>query len=362
MNLLLTGAYKYTLAQIDEIKKIGYNVFFVQDERKKLECDFSEIEVIVCNSFFMNNDIKLFKNLKYIQLTSAGYDRVPLDYIREKHIEIANAKGVYNIPMAEWAILKILEIAKKNKKFHLNQQNHIWEKHRDILEINGMKALILGAGYFGLEIAKRLKVFNVETIAVDIQKVVSNYIDYYYHIKEIDEILGNVDIVIVTLPLTDKTNKMINEEFFNKLKKNVILINLSRGKIIDEKALILNIEKNKFLGVALDVFEEEPLSKGSPLWEFDNVYITPHNSFYSNKIDERLYSLIIENLKGWRKNEKFTTATVQSHIAQFHKPLINMLKKKAILYVAARDNLKKNGLRLDEPDKIYDLNFLILLV
>jgi lactate dehydrogenase-like 2-hydroxyacid dehydrogenase len=109
MKLLLTGAFKYSQEQLNTIHSLGCEVTFVQDERVPLNIDVSEFEAVVCNSIFLYNDITEFKNLKFIQLTSAGLDRVPLDYIKEKGIKLSSAKGVYSVPMAEWLFFKYIK-------------------------------------------------------------------------------------------------------------------------------------------------------------------------------------------------------------------------------------------------------------
>ena len=294
-KLLLTGAFKYSREQLSNLEHLGYEIVFVQDERKTLNIDVSDIDAVVCNSLFLYNDIKEFKNLMAIQLTSAGLDRVPLDYINEKGIQLFNARGVYSIPMAEWAILKILEIYKKSRVFYKNQERHKWEKQRELLELTDKTAAIIGYGSVGTEIAKRLKAFGVNVISVDRQVKKDEYVDESILIDDLDAALEKSDIIVLTLPLDDETKHLINEEKIKVMKDNAVLINVSRGGIIAETALIESLKKDKFLGVALDVFEEEPLSE-SPLWDFENVIITPHNSFVSDKVNERLFELMIENL------------------------------------------------------------------
>lgn len=294
-KLLLTGAFKYSRKQLSNLEHLGYEIVFVQDERKALNIDVSDIDVVVCNSLFLYNDITEFKNLRTIQLTSAGLDRVPLDYIKEKRIQLFNASGVYSIPMAEWAVLKILEIYKKSRQFYKNQDEHKWEKQRKLLELTDKTAAIIGYGSVGTEIAKRVKAFGVNVISVDRQVKEDEYVDESILIDSLEAALLKSDIIILTLPLTDETKHLINEEKIKVMKDNAVLINVSRGGIIDETALIESLKKNKFLGVALDVFEEEPLSESS-LWDLEQVIITPHNSFVSDKVNERLFKLMIENL------------------------------------------------------------------
>ncbi|TYQ15977.1 UNVERIFIED_CONTAM: phosphoglycerate dehydrogenase-like enzyme [Acetivibrio alkalicellulosi] len=295
-RLLLTGAFNYTKDQIDELVNLGYEIIFVQDERVCLDFDVCDIDVVVCNSLFLYNDIREFKKLKIIQLTSAGLERVPLDYIYDHKIQIFNAKDVYSIPMAEWIVLKILEIYKRSMFFYKNQEKQKWLKNRDLIELTDKKALILGFGNVGSEVAKRLKAFGVYTIGVDIRMVESDYLDKSFLISDIDKILEICDIVILTLPITNETRHIINKDKLEMMKDNAVIVNVSRGDLIDERALIEVLNNGKFLGVALDVFKEEPLGE-SPLWYFKNVIITPHNSFVSDKVSERLFRLMTYNLR-----------------------------------------------------------------
>jgi phosphoglycerate dehydrogenase-like enzyme len=308
MNLLLTGAFQYTNSQIKQLEDLGYKVIFVQDERIPLDkqsiaTNLSEIDVVVCNGLFLYNDIKQFKSLKYVQLTSAGFDRVPLNYIIDKEIRITNARGIYSPPIAEWVVLKILEIYKKTRQFYKDQSKHKWVKQRDLLELTGKTATIVGFGSVGFEVAKRLRAFEVIVNVVDCRELKSEeckLIDDFYILAKIDLALAKSDIIILTLPLTDQSFHLINSNRFAVMKDNSILINVSRGGVIDEMALIETLQYGRFLGIALDVFENEPLQEDSPLWDFDRVIITPHNSFVSELVNKRLFELILMNLKKYK--------------------------------------------------------------
>lgn len=304
MKLLLTGAFKYGKNQLDMLKLLGFDIVFVQDESAPLQIEVSDIDAVVCNGLFLYNDIKKFKNLKFIQLTSAGLDRVPLNYIKERGIKIFNAKGVYSIPMAEWVVLKILEIYKKSRGFYDAQREYKWEKQRDLLELTDKTATIIGFGDVGKEVAKRLKAFGVKVIGIGRQEIESQLIDEYYLINRIDDVMRKSDIVILTLPLTKETTHLISAKRISNMKDNSVLVNVSRGGVIDEAALIETLQSGKFLGVALDVFDEEPLRAGNPLWNFSRLILTPHNSFISDKTNQRLFNVIENNLRKYIHNIK----------------------------------------------------------
>lgn len=308
MKLLLTGAFQYTEQQLKKLKYMGHEVFYIQDERiplKEQEIEFSvgDIEGVVCNGLFLHNDINDFSSLKHIQLTSAGYDRVPMEKIHELGIEIYNAKGVYSTPMAEWAILSTLLFYKNVDAFKESQTNRIWKKERKLLEIARKRVLILGTGNVGNEVAKRFKAFDAEVIGVDKYPRVSSYIDEIYSLDCLEIELQKADIVVLTLPLTEETYHLLDRRRLFLLKENAVLINISRGKVIDENALISQLNCGRFLGVALDVFEEEPLAESSPLWNLKNVRVTPHNSFVADGNAERMFKVIATNLKISEENK-----------------------------------------------------------
>lgn len=296
MKLLLTGAFKYTDQQIEYLKSLGNDIVYVQDERKKIDFDVSDIEGVVCNGLFLYNDIRHFKKLKYIQLTSAGFDRVPIDYINEHEIKIYNARGVYSIPMAEFALCGVLQLIKQSRLFYKNQNNHIWEKSRTLGELSGKTVLIVGAGNIGSEVAKRFSAFDASVIGVDITDDDRKYFDKVELLDNLDEQLKIADIVILTLPLTDSTREMFDKSKFDLMKKSSIFVNIARGPLVVESDLINALKSGDISGAVLDVFGEEPLNENSPLWDMDNVILTPHNSFVGENNNKRMFNVIVDNL------------------------------------------------------------------
>lgn len=297
MKLLLTGAFKYTNEQIEYLKSLGNEVVFVQDEREKISFDVSDIEGVICNGLFLFNKIEQFKSLKYIQLTSAGFDRVPLDYINDHKIKIYNARGVYSVPMAEFALTGILQLVKQSRFFYENQKQHMWEKSRTLGELSGKTAVIVGAGNIGTEVAKRLNAFDMTVIGVDICNNEKLYFDNVELLSELDEYLKIADVVVLTLPLMDSTRGMFDKTKFELMKENSIFVNLARGPLVVENDLIDSLEQKLIGGAVLDVFDVEPLEKNSLLWDMKNVILTPHNSFVGENNNKRMFKVIVENLE-----------------------------------------------------------------
>ncbi len=296
MKLLLTGAFSYTEEQLTKLKNSGFEITFVQNELEELTLDCSVFDAVVCNDLFRYNSPEKFSNLKVVQLTSAGFDRAPVGYFAANGVSLFNARGVYSIPMAEWVVLKLLEIYKESHRFYSQQKKKTWQKHRNLREITDKRILIVGTGSVGLECARRLQAFGAQVLGADIYDSKSEFIDDFYYMERLPELLPTVDAVVLTLPLNDSTKGLFSHKYLSAMKDDSILINVARGKVLDEEALHNLLSEGKFLGVALDVFEEEPLSEDSPLWTNPRVIITPHNSYASDETGTRMFRLIYKNL------------------------------------------------------------------
>lgn len=301
MRLLLTGAFAFSEAQLQALRALGAELVFQKDERGAPETDFAAVDAVVCNGLFLYHEITEFKNLKFVQLTSAGLDRVPIDYIQEKGIKLYNARGVYSVPMAEWALCGVLSLYKHLNAFSEKQKNHLWEKDREVRELSGDTALIVGCGSVGTECAVRFKAFGMRVIAADIVKPQSDAYDAYFPMQEIDKALKTADVIVLTLPLTEDTRGFFHGERFSHCKNGAILVNIARGAVVKEKDLTYALVSGNLGGAVLDVFADEPLPQESPLWEMENVVITPHNSFVSPKNNERLFSVMLQNIETFLK-------------------------------------------------------------
>lgn len=298
MNILITGAWQQANNYISTLQDMGHLVQFLQFEKNDLPCSYNWVEAIIGNGIFLSHSIENFLNLKYIQLTSAGFDRVPLDYINQHGIVLNNARGVYSVPMAEYAVTGVLSLYKQLNEFASQQKTHTWEKIRNLKELYNQNICIVGCGSVGTECAKRFRAFGCNIMGVDLLNVDNQIFSHVYHLNDISEALSQADVVVITLPLSNQTYHMFNEVMFNKMKNDSIIVNIARGALVDTNALITALE-NKLSGAVLDVFEEEPLTD-SPLWDMKNVVITPHNSFVGDGNNQRLSDLIMKNLEKYR--------------------------------------------------------------
>lgn len=295
MNFLITGAWSDAEKYIPEIERVGHAVVFMQDEAATLPCKPEWVEGVICNGLFTLRGIEQFVNLRYIQLTSAGFDRIPMEYIKTHNIEVHNARGVYSIPMAEFALCGVLQLYKQSRFFTKNQKRHKWEKHRGLLELHGKTVCIVGCGSVGTECAKRFSAFGCAVIGANLHPREDAWYQEMISLSQLDEVLPVADVIVLALSLTAGTRHIINRERLACLKDTAVIVNIARGAVVDTAALIEVLPH--IGGAVLDVFEEEPLPEDSPLWDMENVIISPHNSFVSDKNDGRLGELVIDNLE-----------------------------------------------------------------
>lgn len=295
MNVLMTGAFQLNNEKLAALEAAGHKVFTHPDERAPVEQP-ERYEAVVCNGLFLYNSIEHFTNLRLIQLTSAGLDRVPLDYIRAHGIELHNAVGVYSVPMAEFAVCGILQLYKQSRFFAANQAQHKWEKHRGLLELFGKHVCILGCGDVGREIAKRLKAFDCYITGVNRTVRVLQDFDEVLSLDKLSDAAAVCDILICCIALTPETRGMVNREVFDLLSADAVFVNVARGATADEAALIEWLQNGG--RAVLDVFEEEPLPETSPLWDMENVILTPHNSFVGDGNRSRLWETVSKVLIG----------------------------------------------------------------
>ena len=298
MNVIVTGALQASAEEIAALEKLGLTVTVHADERTAVSCP-EQYEAAVCNNLFGFQDLDAFSNLKYIQLTAAGLDRVPLDRVRERGIELHNAAGVYSVPMAEFALWGVLELYKQGRFFAENQHQRRWEKHRSLRELSGKTVLIVGCGSVGSECARRFAAFGCKVLGVARAGRQQADFEAVFPMTELPRLLPEADILVLALALNEDTRHLFDEDKLARMKAGSILVNLSRGAILVEKALLKALA-GPLSGAVLDVFETEPLPETSPLWEKENLIITPHNSFVGEHNHGRMMELVLRNLRQWR--------------------------------------------------------------
>ena len=270
----------------------------------------AEADIIVATGFWQNSLLEKAEKLKLIQVCGAGYDQFDVSAIKEKGIRMANGRGVNANAVAEHAMALLLSITRQTYLARDAQNKKIWRgMNPDILtreeELGGKRMLIVGAGQIGAKVAKLSKAFDITTTGMrrDISKI-DPIFDHAYPMTELMSEISSFDIVVLCCPLTDETKDLFNEAVFSKMKKGAYLINVARGGCVVEKDLIVAIESQQIGAAGIDVTDPEPLPASSPLWDMENVILTPHTGGETRLYEDNVLDILVENIKRLENGEE----------------------------------------------------------
>lgn len=236
--------------------------------------------------------------LKWVQSWSAGVDYLDLDHLKKNNIHLTSANGVHAYPISETIFAYILGFTRLIHTYIRQQQEKKWHHANLKGEIHEKTIGIIGVGEIGKETAKIAQAFGMKVLGVRHSGRDIDYVDEMYTPSDLSLVLKQSDFVVVTLPLTKETHHMFGKEQFAQMKDSAFFVNIGRGSIVDESALISALQQKEIVGAGLDVFESEPLQSDNPLWKMDNVIITPHSAgateYYTNRV---IQDIFIPNLK-----------------------------------------------------------------
>ncbi len=219
-------------------------------------------------------------SIEWIHSRSAGIDYVTSTTLSQSNVIITNAKGSFSSTLAEYTMMAIAYFAKDLPRLLKQKNDHNWEKY-SVEEIRGKSLGIIGYGDIGRACATLAKAYGMKVIGQRRNPSMSDndpLLDTVYGNgqESINKIMSTCDYILISAPLTDATRGMINKEAFDNIHKNAVLINVGRGPIIDEQAMIDALKEGRMKGAALDVVAIEPLPTSSELWDLNNVLLSPH--------------------------------------------------------------------------------------
>ncbi|MHB1167096.1 MAG: D-2-hydroxyacid dehydrogenase [Carboxydocellales bacterium] len=277
--------------------KLGQLDISVYSSIEEAEAELAEAEILLTYGEDLNGEIlKKCKALRWIMVVSAGLERLPWDELREQRVLVTNARGIHRGPMSEYTLGVMLQLTRRSQELFTLQQQKKWDRTIRVEEIQGKTLGVLGAGSIGQEIARKAKVFGMKTLGLNRSGRPIEHFDQIYPTTELNQLLGACDYLVVVLPLTKETKHLLGAAEFGRMKESAYLINISRGEVVDEQALIAAIRDKRIAGAVLDVFCQEPLPVDSPLWDLDGVVITPHLSSRSPLYMERAMEIFADNL------------------------------------------------------------------
>lgn len=286
--------YNYKAEFYEEKLREKYPELIIKSWNSKKDIDnfIEKADIIICWKL-TDELLKKAVNLKWLQLTSTGCDQIITLSEFKWNILLSTAGGVHAIPIAEYVICYILSLYHKTFEFMKFQMNKTW-KILNPLEIKDKTLGLIGVGKIGKEIAKKAKAFDMKVIGIKRTHEEVKYVDKIF--TALDEVMKISDFIVLAVPFTEKTKKLIGKRELSLMKPGAYFINIARGEILDEKALFEILQHRKIAGAVLDVFEHEPLREDSELWEMDNIIITPHISWLSENTNERVAQVLIENM------------------------------------------------------------------
>lgn len=287
----------------------------------RLEKDFPQIEVVHQASYdgieehlrdveiaiawsLRPEQFKLAGKLRWIHSPAAAVHQLIFPELVNSNVILTNAREVHGPVVAEHVVAQVFALAKRLPSAvrlqhrHMWGQQALWEERPRPREVAGATLGLVGLGSIGREVAKRASALGMRVIAVrEHPEKRSEGADLIFGPAQLDEMLGQADYVVLAAPLTSSTRTLIDSARLSRMKPEACLINVSRGPLVDENALAEALRNRRIGGAALDVFCKEPLPSDSPLWDLDNLLITPHTAALTEKLWQRHYALLAENLR-----------------------------------------------------------------
>lgn len=269
------------------------------------ESELRQADVLVTYGVDLTDKhIDIAEQLQWIFVASAGIESMPNEAIAKKGIVVSNARGIHKYPMAESILAHILAQKRALPWMYANQAKGEWNKKGPLTELRDSTAIIIGPGAIGSEVGRLLQAFGVKTIGCNLSGKTAPYMNAMVSFNELIASLPQADIVLAILPDTPATNQLITYQHFEVMKNSAIFMNFGRGNLVATDVLVTAMQQRLIGHTVLDVFEEEPLPAGHPLWELNNVTISPHVSSFSSRYVERALDIFKPSLVKWMNGDR----------------------------------------------------------
>ena len=305
----LTICFAHAAYQLQDrflLRQSGIDCFEVRT-LGELERRIGEADVAVVSGLWRNELLDRAQRLQFIQSVSAGTDQFDREKLAKRGIRLASAQGVNAAAVSEHAMALILAMTRRLPEARDNQARHAWRGMiSDIAqredELGGKTLLIIGMGGIGSRLARLARAFGMRVIGVKRNPATGGEAaDAVHALTDLKSLLPQADLVVLTCPLNKETEKIVDADALSRMKKSAYLVNVARGRCVDEPALVKALQDQAIAGAAIDVTAEEPLPATSPLWGLGNVLITPHSAGETRKYEDNLLDILADNLdRLWR--------------------------------------------------------------
>jgi phosphoglycerate dehydrogenase-like enzyme len=242
------------------------------------------------------------EELRWVHSRAAGLDNLLFPEIVESEIPLTNGRGVFSASLGEFVLAAILYFAKDFRRMVRNQMAAVWEPF-DVEEIAGQTVGLVGYGDIGRAAASRVHSMGMRVLATKrhVPTAAGPLVEQFYKPEERREMMARCDYIVATAPLTEETRHMIGDAEFAAMKPTAVVINVGRGAVIDEAALLRALTSKRIKGAALDVFEHEPLPAGHPLYKLDNVLLSPHCADHTSDWQDQAMRFFLEQYSRFEK-------------------------------------------------------------
>ncbi|MFN6956573.1 MAG: D-2-hydroxyacid dehydrogenase [Acetobacteraceae bacterium] len=290
------------------LRNTGIRFVEVRD-RAGLDAAIGEADVLVCSGLWRNDLPQIAPRLKFVQSASAGTDQYDREVLRKAGIRLASGQGVNANAVSEHAIALMLALLRRLPEARDNQAKRFWRgmmgdfsKRED--EAGGKTAVVVGLGRIGGRIARLAKALGMHVVGVR-QNIAGGAegADEVHSFRDLKAVLPRADFLILACPLTEETRHLVDAAALALLKPTAQVINVARGRVVDEPAIIAALQEGRIAGAALDVTAEEPLPADSPLWAMPNVLITPHTGGETHRYEDNVLDFMMENIARLQRGE-----------------------------------------------------------
>ncbi len=261
---------------------------------------------------FAYDDAFLDGGLDWIHSVQAGIDRFPLDELEAEGISLTNSTGTHGDSVGETVAGYMLAFARRLHEFRTRQEREewAWAEWDAPFTLSGSSLCVVGLGTLGRGIAARADALGMDVTGVKRTPTPVDHVDTVHPSSELHEAIGSAKFVALAVPLTDETEGLIGAEELARMREDAVLVNVARGGVVDQPALVDALRADALDGAALDVFETEPLPAESPLWGMDDVIVTPHSAAAHREYPDRMAALVRENLRRIDDGESLANGVV----------------------------------------------------
>ena len=288
--------------------------FKVAREEKNIGDFIGQTDILVALGI-SNELLSQAHRLKWIHCLITGtdnFERLPFFISKRDEVLLTSSRGIHGPQMSEMAIMFMIALNRQLPKLIENQKKRIWQKWSSPV-LFGKTVGIFGFGSIGGAIAEKCKIFGMTVYGIKRSPSNNNFVDRFFSPDELGEAISQVDYFISVAPSTESTRGAINHGILSKMKPSAYFINMGRGDVVDENALIDHLKNNRIAGAALDTFQQEPLPKDSPLWDMDNVMLTPHIGGLSDIYAHQALDVFRHNLKLFLDGDHLNMVNVVSN-------------------------------------------------